>query len=431
MTNNDLKRNLLNEVPAPGTDYWARIDALVEAEMTMHEEMDTGAHSDVGGELVDIGVGTASVTDGDGRRRRGGWVLLAAAAALVVVAAVFVTNQLQRESTLDFADAGPRGADAASAAVAPLAGLDHWNSIYAVWDCTANDGAGAWVPPFQSTVDDWGIHSHGDGLISIHPFVEESAGVNARFGLFAESMGITVDAEAITLDDGTRLTAGSQCGGEPAVVHLRRWQFDFLATGPSAIEPTVITENINAERFLNDREVWVLALAPIDAELADIPTDRFDRLDARTAVDPADLETLEPREVPQRPNMPFGDVFFDVQPGLGDDELALDLLQLRASQNGLQEPLPIVSDSTVPIQHVALLTSSDGGRPLDVFRGGSAESPCFAVLSSTTERTALYTCAENSSSPQARVDQGDRFTALQVTSQLLDSRGIAIWSERP
>jgi len=64
----------------------------------------------------------------------------------------------------------------------PLQNLDHWHSVYGVWDCTANDGAGDWVPKFGSTLDDWGIHSHGDGIIHIHPFFEESAGRRTHTG---------------------------------------------------------------------------------------------------------------------------------------------------------------------------------------------------------------------------------------------------------
>ena len=63
------------------------------------------------------------------------------------------------------------------------------------------------------------------------------------------------------------------------VLHLRRWQSDFAARGEAVSSARIITNDLNGERFYNDREVWVLALAPIDADIPLPPRERFAELD--------------------------------------------------------------------------------------------------------------------------------------------------------
>ena len=56
------------------------------------------------------------------------------------------------------------------------------------------------VPVFESPVgspagtQNAGIHSHGDGLVHIHPFTAAEAGKNATLGKFAQYAGITLSA---------------------------------------------------------------------------------------------------------------------------------------------------------------------------------------------------------------------------------------------
>lgn len=207
-------------------------------------------------------------------RRRRRWVVAAAAIAAMGLAVAMLASLGTRSSGR--VDTGV--ADRPDLEVGPVQNLDRWNAIYAVWDCTAGDGDGAWLPPFQSMVDDVGIHSHGDGLISIHPFFESSAGRNATFSHFAASMGISVSPEAIVLDDGRVLAAGADCGGKAAVVQIRRWSSAFALEDDPLLPPVVVTEGFGAERFRNDLEVWVIALAPLDADLPLPPQERFDAL---------------------------------------------------------------------------------------------------------------------------------------------------------
>jgi hypothetical protein len=56
-----------------------------------------------------------------------------------------------------------------------------------------------------------GLHSHGDGLIHIHPFISDEEGDNATVGLFMEYGGFEVDEEHMALWDDLNVTNGDPC----------------------------------------------------------------------------------------------------------------------------------------------------------------------------------------------------------------------------
>jgi len=157
----------------------------------------------------------------------------------------------------------------------PVMNRDHWHAIFAIYDCNS----GEYLPPLMSTDDPAGIHSHQDGLIHIHPWFESSAGENAKLRLYFDTMGVEVGADRIVAaEDGIDISATEACAAG-SVLHLRKWAFDFqLDIG----YPEIFTGNIGDVRFLNDREVYVLALAPIDAELPPMPDELFAGLNAQT-----------------------------------------------------------------------------------------------------------------------------------------------------
>jgi hypothetical protein len=66
-----------------------------------------------------------------------------------------------------------------------------------------------------------GLHSHGDGLLHIHPFTEDEAGENATVGLFMEYAGFDVGDDHLTLWDDLNVSNGDPCpDGRPGNV---RW----------------------------------------------------------------------------------------------------------------------------------------------------------------------------------------------------------------
>lgn len=158
-------------------------------------------------------------------------------------------------------------------------GVDHWHAVYGVYDCTLED-EDQYLAPFLSSVDASGIHSHGDGIIHIHPFGEASSGTNAKIKHFFNEMGVTVTPEKIILPTGAELVAGTDCidGSGPAEISLQRWQFDVQVTGDNPSPPEIITEEIGETRFRNDREVYVLAFAAAGTDIPSAPADRFETL---------------------------------------------------------------------------------------------------------------------------------------------------------
>jgi hypothetical protein len=56
-----------------------------------------------------------------------------------------------------------------------------------------------------------GLHSHGDGLLHIHPFVEDESGDEATVGRFMEYGGWEADEDHLALWDGLEVTSGDQC----------------------------------------------------------------------------------------------------------------------------------------------------------------------------------------------------------------------------
>jgi len=280
-----LAEMLIAEIPEPGPGYWSVIDELVD---------DADAHSspDDQRELA-TATGPTALTDISIECRTGldepeptflrrlGWPAAIAASLILVIGLVAVVGNRRSANTNDLATDGG-DSESALATGGPKMNLDHWHSVYGVWDCTLSNGAGDWLPHFDSWDDSSGIHSHDDGVIHIHPFYDWSAGENAQLGLFTTEMRVELSDDALVLEDGSQLGGGAPtCDGEPAVLHVRHWDFDFEAK--QGADPEILTENLASARFENDREAWVIAYAPLDAELPMLPQERFDTIDNVTA----------------------------------------------------------------------------------------------------------------------------------------------------
>jgi hypothetical protein len=66
--------------------------------------------------------------------------------------------------------------------VAPRINRDHWHSSFSVYIC---DHFMPNIPLFES-VD--GIHTHGDGVIHIHPYTPQASGRNDTLGFFLKAL---------------------------------------------------------------------------------------------------------------------------------------------------------------------------------------------------------------------------------------------------
>jgi hypothetical protein len=172
--------------------------------------------------------------------------------------------------------------------VAPrLGGQDHWHSAYGIYVC---DGYIAEQVDTQG--DALGIHTHGDGLMHIHPSSSNAAGENARFGVFADEVGLDLGDDSFTLANGDSFATGEDCDGEESVVRLLKW-----SEGDLDGEPEVFDSNFGDVRYLGNGEAFALVFAPADAEIPlppgvanlNNPTDVPEGVDIPTVSIPEDL----------------------------------------------------------------------------------------------------------------------------------------------
>jgi hypothetical protein len=156
-----------------------------------------------------------------------------------------------------------------------------WRVAFGVYHCDrwANEVTN---DPGQATTT--GIQ-WGDGYISVSPSGPESAGDKATFGKFLERVGIEIsdgdDGPVATLPDGVlasgnKLESGSDCAineGEDegttkkAELVLLRWP----PKSSEKTEPQVIRSGFEKVRFTEDREIFALALVPVDLEKDEYP----------------------------------------------------------------------------------------------------------------------------------------------------------------
>ena len=137
---------------------------------------------------------------------------------------------------------------------------DHWHAAVGFYTCDT------FQPDLAEGSDPFGIHTHGDGIIHIHPFSSASSGNNARIGRFFETQSVTVTPDQLTLPSG-EWKAGTEpgCNGEPAKIVMAKWARE------SAEEPTIYTEDFGDVRFLNDQELYTIAYVPEDFDTTQIP----------------------------------------------------------------------------------------------------------------------------------------------------------------
>ena len=135
---------------------------------------------------------------------------------------------------------------------------DHWHAAYGIYDC------GELVPPLDDVKpDESGIHTHGDGLVHMHPFATRYTGEGANLTAFAEQVGLELEDDRIEAPGISRAN-GDECDGEEGVLQL--WVWDSIADD----EPTRI-ESDYADYAPPDGSLLTLAFAPEGAEIPKPP----------------------------------------------------------------------------------------------------------------------------------------------------------------
>lgn len=100
-----------------------------------------------------------------------------------------------------------------SASAQPPEVGDHWHAYLGVNVC------GSWLPDapeFHPRANETniqaGLHSHGDGLVHLHPFSSDESGSQASLGRFVDYGGWELSGTSFTLWDGQTHENGQECG---------------------------------------------------------------------------------------------------------------------------------------------------------------------------------------------------------------------------
>jgi hypothetical protein len=127
-----------------------------------------------------------------GRRRQSGsrWFRVTTAAVVILGALVVVQSRDARSKVGALPGAAPN--------------KDHWHAALGINIC------GDWQPNVPTFEGNGGVHSHGDGLMHIHPFDEAHAHGNANINTFFKGVGYTVSSTSIKIAGKTYKT-GDKC----------------------------------------------------------------------------------------------------------------------------------------------------------------------------------------------------------------------------
>jgi hypothetical protein len=157
-------------------------------------------------------------------------------------------------------------------------GQDHWHAAYGIFLCDEFHPGLQDAPQANGRTDPYGIHSHGDGLIHIHPTSSRSAGKNAKLGIFMDDVGVELTSDSLDMPDGEKLTSGkSKCDGKIGRVRVVEWET------PDSKNPKRVTGDPNDLR-LKQAQVITIAFVPEGTDIPKPPS-------AGDVTSPSDLPT--------------------------------------------------------------------------------------------------------------------------------------------
>lgn len=166
----------------------------------------------------------------------------------------------------------------ATALASPMVG-EHWHSSYGFYVCGEFQTA---LPEFVAP-QNGGIHTHGDGLIHIHPFASSRAGENATLTAFLADAGddlalggggeLTEQSFSIPGGGETYTEGDDTCEGEDGepIVQVAIW--DTAAAALAGDDPdSLLTDGFGDIRFLDDGQAYTIAFMPEGAEIPAPPS---------------------------------------------------------------------------------------------------------------------------------------------------------------
>jgi hypothetical protein len=201
---------------------------------------------------------------GSSANRQANW-LFPMAIGLIVVLGIGVVVYARSEN-----GGGSGNTIAPRARLSEGEAFDHWHASFAVNVCGTE-----LPPPTDAGQDVLGIHTHGDGLVHIHPFASRAAGENATMKRFFDQIGLEITDDAFRLpeaaepiDGGQRVQEGeTECGGEPGELVLAHW--DDARTAASSPPDEIFRDDFSEVRFTENYGAYTLAYVAEGTE--DIP----------------------------------------------------------------------------------------------------------------------------------------------------------------
>jgi hypothetical protein len=191
-----------------------------------------------------------------GQRRPLGFPL--ACAAIIVVGSVGVW--LARDSKVNVADA------------APVINQDHWHYAFGFYQCDSYPDN--LQKPSDATPDVLGIHSHGDGLIHIHPFSTSTAGNRATLGPWLDQEGITMTEDELTFPQsmgGDTFKNGDTCTIDGKKQEAQLKVFVWPPQASEKVKPTIYTDDFRNIRFTQDQGILTIAFVPKGTKKVPLP----------------------------------------------------------------------------------------------------------------------------------------------------------------
>ena len=191
-----------------------------------------------------------AASTGGGRTSRGarpwGWYLSMGLVVLLGTVTIVTSRNERQAASNPLKSEKPRPADRSKNFTG-----DHWHAAYGIYLC---DG---FQPPITSDKDPQGIHTHNDGVIHIHPFTRVVSGRRATFGVFADTVGLSVSEDRVKVPGGKSYKNGDKCGKKKGEVQV------FLNGDKRLGDPKKIR--------LRNRDLLVIAFAPAGAEFPKEP----------------------------------------------------------------------------------------------------------------------------------------------------------------
>ncbi len=229
------------------------------------------------------------------------------------------------------------GSGSGPASLGPVVGDDHWHAAVGMYACDE------FLPDLGEFESDTGIHTHGDGVIHIHPFTEAGAGTNATLGLF-------LDEAVVALGDGELTVYGvtyDECDGEPAELQIAQW--DDVAAGG---DPDTVVDDPSLLPFVASGEGYTVALVPDGTEIPPPPSS--DDLEELGASDGPSTDASAGTDAPAGTGAP---------PPVGEGPAS--------------DPATHVADGFLPV--LEAIPASDGVACAPGRLGGEADGLCYLL----------------------------------------------------